>query len=239
MKYIYGPVNSRRLGLSLGITLTPHKICDFDCVYCQLGKTKEITIERKEYVKIEEVLSELTSWFQNNPREAEKLQYITISGSGEPSLNIKMGELISRIKKITSIPVCVITNSSMLNSASVREELREASLILPSLDAATPEVFQAIDRPHQEIKIESIIEGLINLRKEFKGKIWLEVMLVKGLNDDRRHIEKLKEAIEKINPDRIQLNSPVRTSAEENILPLGMKKLEKIKETLGDKCEKI
>ncbi len=239
MKYIYGPVNSRRLGLSLGITVTPHKICDFDCVYCQLGKTTEITIERKEYVKIEEILTELTSWLQNNPGELEKLKYITISGSGEPTLNNKIGELIARIKKITPIPVCVITNSSLLDKSEVRREIVGVDLIIPSLDAVTLKAFQAIDRPHQEIKIEDIIEGLINLRKEFKGKIWLEVMLVKGINDDAKHIEKLKSVIERIRPDKTQLNSPVRLAAESAVLPVNKKHLHKIKEILGEKCEII
>jgi len=239
MKYIYGPVNSRRIGLSLGITLTPHKICDFDCVYCQLGKTKEITIERKEYVKIEEILNELTSWFQNNPREAEKINYITISGSGEPTLNIKIGELIARIKKMTQIPVCVITNSSLLDKSEVRSELVIADLIIPSLDAVEPSLFKEINLPALDIKIEQIIEGLISLRKEYKGKIWLEVMLVKGINDDSRHIEKLKSVIERIRPDKVQLNSPVRLSTESAVLCVDKRHLRKIKEILGDKCEII
>jgi wyosine [tRNA(Phe)-imidazoG37] synthetase (radical SAM superfamily) len=237
MRYIYGPVKSRRLGSSLGITLTPQKTCDFDCVYCQLGRTSEKTLERKEYIRIDEIYNELLSWFKNNPQEASKPQYITISGSGEPTLNIKTGELISRIKKLTPIPICVITNSSLLGESQVRQELLGADLIIPSLDAAEPSVFEEIDRPISEIKIEQVIEGLIELRREYKGKIWLEVMLVKGLNDDYRHIERLKEVIEKIKPDKIQLNSPVRTTAEEKIVAVAMKKMEKIKEILGEKCE--
>lgn len=239
MKYIYGPVNSRRLGLSLGITLTPYKICSFDCVYCQLGETTEKTRERKEYISQEEVLNELKTWLQNNSPEAKKLNYITISGSGEPTLNIKIGELIKEIKKITSIPVAVITNASLIDEPLVRQALLEAGLILPSLDALTPEIFGKIDRPCQDVKIEGIINGLLSLKKEFAGKIWLEIMLVKGINDDLDHIRKLKEAIDKIKPDKIQLNSPVRTTPGSNILPADKKKLAKIKEILGDKCEII
>lgn len=223
----------------MGVSLTPYKICDFDCVYCQLGKTKETTVERKEYVKIEEVLGELTSWFQNNLQESGNLKFITISGSGEPTLHSKIGELIARIKKVTPIPVCVITNSSLLDKAEARREILAADLIIPSLDAVTPEVFREIDRPHRDIKIEYIIEGLVNLKKEFRGKIWLEVMLVKGLNDDSKHIEGLKSVMERIRPDKIQLNSPVRCTAEQNVSPLERKQLEKIKEILGDKCEII
>lgn len=239
MKYIYGPVKSRRLGLSLGITLTPYKICSFNCVYCQLGKTEVQTRERKEYVTPEEVVSELRLWLQNNEQEAEKLDYITFSGSGEPTLNIKIGELIAEIKKITSIPLAVITNTSLLSDPSVRQELLGVDLIVPSLDAITPQSFQAIDRPQDKIGIEDIINGLINLRKEFQGKVWLEVMLVKGINDDLGHIRKLKEVVDKINPDKIQLNSPVRSTAESDIFSVDKKRLEKFREILGDRCEII
>jgi wyosine [tRNA(Phe)-imidazoG37] synthetase (radical SAM superfamily) len=239
MKYIYGPVKSRRLGFSLGLSLTPYKICNFDCIYCQLGKTLNLTNERKEYLKTEEILDELKLWLQNNSEEAGNLNYITFSGSGEPTLNIKIGEVIQEIKKITAIPVAVITNASLLNDAGVRRALSRADLIVPSLDAATLDIFRKINRPFGATRAEDIITGLVNLRKEYRGQIWLEIMLVRGVNDDLRHIKKLKEVIDKINPDKIQLNSPVRTTAEPNILSVDKSKLEKIKEILGDKCEII
>ncbi len=239
MKYIYGPVKSRRLGQSLGITLIPYKICTFNCVYCQLGKTIQKTTERKEYLKTEEIIEELKSWLANNPQEATKLNYITISGSGEPTLNINIGQVINEIKKVTTIPVAVISNASLFNDINVRQALRRADLIVPSLDAVSTELFIKIDRPHQDIKLEEVVKGLLSLRKEFSGKIWLEVMLVRGLNDDLRQIKKLKEITDRINPDKIQLNSPVRATAEPDILPVDKKKLEKIKEILGDNCEII
>ncbi|MBI3991288.1 MAG: radical SAM protein [Candidatus Omnitrophica bacterium] len=239
MRYIYGPVKSRRLGLSLGITLTPYKICSFNCVYCQLGRSIGTTSERREYIPIQEIINELKLWLQNNSQEAQVLNYITLSGSGEPTLNIKIGEFIAEIKKITSVPVAVITNASLVNAAEVRHALLEADLIVPSLDAVTPEIFAKVDRPKEGISIEGVINGLISLKKEFKGKIWLEVMLVKGINDDIAHIRKLKDIIDKINPDKIQLNSPVRSTAEENILAVDKKRLEKFKEILGEKCEII
>ena len=237
MKYIYGPVQSRRLGLSLGLSLTPYKTCSFDCVYCQLGKTINFSAQPQEYMPIKEILDELKNWLQNNPEQAQKLNYISFSGSGEPTLNIKFGELAGEIKKIVSVPIAVITNASLLNTSSVRQALLGVDLLVPSLDAATTDIFQKIDRPHPDIRIEDIIEGLVSLKKEFRGKIWLEVMLVKGVNDDLRHIRKLKEVIERINPDKIQLNSPVRTTLESNILPVDKAKLKKIKEILGDNCE--
>ncbi|HLD82989.1 MAG TPA: radical SAM protein, partial [Candidatus Omnitrophota bacterium] len=149
MKYIYGPLKSRRLGSSLGITLTPYKICNFNCVYCQLGKTINTTSERREYIPIQEIINELKPWFTNNPEEAKNLNYITLSGSGEPTLNIKIGQLIAEIKKITPTPVAVITNASLLNEALVREALSCADLIIPSLDAASPEIFIKVDRPKE------------------------------------------------------------------------------------------
>ena len=239
MRYIYGPVKSRRLGLSLGINLTPYKICTFDCIYCQLGHVANRTMERKEYIDISEIRYELKSWLENNQEEAKILNYITFSGSGEPTLNIKISELIERIKEISSVPVALITNSSLLGLSSLRKELLRLDLIVPSLDAAREDIFQEIDRPEAGLRIEGIIEGLISLRKEFRGKIWLEVMLVKGINDDLRHIRRLKEAIERINPDKIQLNSPVRTTAEPNILPVAKAKLNKINKIFGEKCQII
>jgi wyosine [tRNA(Phe)-imidazoG37] synthetase (radical SAM superfamily) len=239
MKYIYGPVSSRRLGLSLGITLTPPKACNFNCIYCQLGKTLKLTQERKEYIPVQEVFNELKLWLENNQDEAKKINYLTLSGAGEPTLNSKIGVLIADIKKITPIPVAIITNSSLLSDPQVRHELLLADLIVPSLDSVVPGVFFEVNRPHPDVKLESIIEGLVALRKEFRGKIWLEVMLVAGVNDDLRHIKKLGEVIEKINPDKIHLNSPVRTTAEEHILPVEKRKLEKIREILGDRCEII
>ncbi len=239
MKYIYGPVKSRRLGFSLGVSLTPYKICNFDCVYCQLGRTSEKTSQRKEYANINDILNELKLWFETNAPEAGKLNYITLSGSGEPTLNEKFGELIIQIKKLSTVPVAVITNASLLNIQAVRQALLNADLIVPSLDAVTPQIFAKIDRPAPDIKIEEIINGLIGLRSEFRGKIWLEVMLARGINDDLRHIRKIKEAVDKINPDKIQLNSPVRTTAEPGIFSVDKAKLKKIKDIFADKAEII
>lgn len=239
MKYIYGPVKSRRLGLSLGVSPLPYKICSFNCVYCQLGRTENLSVERKEYLPPEEIIAELESWLQSNKNEEKRLNYITLSGLGEPTLNIKIADLISKIKKITLVPVAVITNASLLNLLEVRQALNRADLIVPSLDAVSPSVFKRINRPLEEIKIEGIIEGLVNLRREFRGQIWLEVMLLSGINDDLRQIRKLKDVVDRINPDKIQLNSPVRTTAEPNLLSVDKNKLEEIKEILGERCEII
>jgi len=235
MRYIYGPVQSRRLGLSLGVSLTPHKTCQFDCVYCQIGATTAKINVRSAYVDAQMILAEIRSWLDNNPQQAKTLAFVTLSGAGEPTLHSDIAFLIPKIKAMASVAVAVITNSCLLVDPAVRQALFQADLVVPSLDAVIPEVFAKIDRPLPGIKIEDIIEGLVNFRKEYRGKIWLEVMLVKGFNDDIRHIRKLKEVIERINPDAIQLNSPVRSTAEKNICPVEEGKLRQIQELLGDK----
>jgi wyosine [tRNA(Phe)-imidazoG37] synthetase (radical SAM superfamily) len=239
MKYIYGPVRSRRLGNSLGISLTPHKICQFDCVYCQLGATTTKTDVRSAYVNTQEVLAEVQSWIETNPGILDTLDFITLSGAGEPTLNVDIAGLIAKIKTLTKIPVALITNACLLADSGVRKELLQADLIVPSLDAVTPDVFAKVDRPLPGIKIEDIIEGLVNLRKEYHGQIWLEVMLVKGMNDDIRQARKLKEAVARINPDKIQLNSPVRSTTEKSIFAADKTKLEQIQELLGEKAQII
>jgi len=237
MKYIYGPVKSRRLGLSLGLSLTPHKVCNLDCVYCQLGKSKQKFTERTEYVKIEEILEEFKAWIEQNTQSASELDFITFSGLGEPTLNINIGYLIGQIRKLTNAHIAVITNSTLLKDPQVRLEISTADLIVPSLDAVRQDVFEKIDRPAAGITIMEIIDGLVALRREFRGKIWLEVMLIDGINDTLPQIKELKEVIEKINPDKIQLNSPVRSTAENGIKPADKDKLEKFKDILGEKAQ--
>lgn len=239
MKYIYGPIKSRRLGYSLGISLTPRKICSLDCVYCQLGKTTHRTKERKEYLKIEEVLEEIRQWIKENPSEIKKLDYMTFSGFGEPTLNTKFGQLIIEIKKTASVKVAVITNSTFVSDPAVRKELLTADLIVPSLDAVEQDIFEKVDLPAEGIKVEEIIDGLIKLRKEYSGKIWLEVMFIKGINDDIGHIRKLKAIIGQINPDKIQINSPIRKTKEQKISSVQKEKLEEIKQIFGSKAEII
>ena len=239
MAYIYGPIKSRRLGLSLGLSLSAHKTCNLDCIYCQWGRTKEPVWRRREYAKIKEIIAELKSWMLNNPQTAKQLKFVTLSGLGEPTLNTGIGKLIRQLKKITRLNIAVITNSTFLYNPLVRKELLEVDLIVPSLDAVDQKIFKQIDRPHTEVKLEGILSGLIALRKEFHGKLWLEIMLVSGVNDSLRHIRELKKIIQRINPDKIQLNSPVRSTAEKGVFSVEKSKLEKIRDILGDKAEII
>ena len=203
-KHLFGPVPSRRLGMSLGVDLVPHKICSLNCIYCECGATNNLTTERKEYVSFNEIISELKDFFDKN----DDPDYITFSGAGEPTLNIHIGKVIDFLKtNYSEIPVAVLTNGSLLSSSEVRQELLKSDLILPSLDAATESVFKKIDRPSKNLNIANYIQGLINFRKEFKGAIWLEVMIIPGFNDDLENLKLLKEAIVKIRPEKVQLNT--------------------------------
>jgi len=239
MNNIYGPVKSRRLGASLGVNVTPYKYCSFDCIYCQLKHTTKFTLERKEYIKAESIISEVAQFFKAHPEQ--KIDYITISGSGEPLLNSKVEIIIDGIKKLTNAPLALITNSALLYDKDIRHDILKADLILPSLDAVTQDVFDKIDRPvaSPRINIENIINGLIELRREFKGKIWLEIMLVKGINDGVEYASKFKEVINRINPDKIQLNIPSRIPCEAWVKIPTLRRIKKIQSILGRNCELI
>ncbi|MCK5595015.1 radical SAM protein [bacterium] len=235
MSCIFGPVPSRRLGFSLGVDLVPFKVCSLDCIYCQIGKTTCKTVERKEYVSCEKILAELEKVLKSS----KNIDYITLSGSGEPTLNSKTGEIIRRIKEITSIPVAVITNATLLSDDMLKKDLLPADLVMPSLDGVTQAVFEKANRPCASLKAEETIKGLIDFSKVYKGKIWLEIMLVKGINDTEAELNALKSVVKQIKPDKIQLNTPVRPPSEEWAKTLSASKLAKIKDFFGDKCEII
>ena len=233
--YLYGPVPSRRLGLSCGIDIAPLKACTLDCIYCQLGKTAQTTIERKDYIPIEPVLAELKEALA----EGMEADYITIAGSGEPTLNSRLGELIDGIKKLTNIPIAILTNGTLLSRADVRADCSKADVVMPSLDAGDEQTFQRINRPNNVISIKNLIYGLCTFRNEFAGQIWLEVFFVEGINTGIEQITRIKEAIELINPDKVHLNTAVRPTADPNIARLSVEKLQEIADRLGTKCEVV
>ncbi len=235
MGLIFGPVASRRLGFSLGVDIIPFKTCSFDCIYCQLGETTDRIIQRGKFVACDKILEELSEKL----KQQQKVDYITFSGSGEPTLNSDIGKLIRGVKKITSIPVAVLTNGSLLWQKEVRDELAAADLVIPSLDAASQKTFERINRPHPSLKIEKIIKGITEFSREFKGEIWLEIMFTKGINARAGEIEKIKEALAGMNLKKIQINTVARPPAVKEARPLTMEELNKIKETIGEKCEII
>ena len=236
MKNIVGPVPSRRLGMSLGVDLVPYKTCSFDCIYCELSRTTNKTTTRKEYISKDLILKQLEDYLLllDSPPD-----YITISGSGEPTLNSKLGEIIKGVKSITQIPVAVLTNSSLLFMDEVKKDLLEADVVLPSLDAVSSNVFKYINRPDPLLAIDKIISGLINFRKEFSGQLWLEILFCRVINDDYAEVEKMNEVIKKMKPDKIQLNTVVRPAAEDFAIPLNGIRLHTMKKKLGIKTELI
>ena len=234
-KYLFGPVPSRRLGRSLGVDLVPMKTCSLDCIYCQLGRTTNLTVERKEYVPVEDVLADFRKWFA----QGAAADYVTLSGSGEPMLHSLMGEILRGIQATTHIPVALLTNGTLLWDSEVREESCAADLIIPSLDAATPEGLQRVNRPHSSLDVTTVIDGLISAKRECHGEMWLEVMLVAGVNDSPDELAALRAAIDSIQPDRTQINTPVRPAPGRHSQALESETLVRAREALGPTAEII
>lgn len=203
-RHLFGPVPSRRLGISLGIDLVPHKTCSYNCIYCECGRTTDLTAERREYVPTAEVIEELDSYLAGSPG----LDYITFSGSGEPTLHSGIGEITRFIKgKYPEYKVALLTNGSLFFDKSIRDEVMDIDVVIPSLDSATEIGFKKIDRPCSSLKIDDIISGLTLLSKEFPGDLWLEIFVVPGLNDTEEELSALSKAVHNIGPDRVQLNT--------------------------------
>ena len=229
-KYLFGPVPSRRLGMSLGVDLVPHKVCSLNCIYCECGPTTRLTIERNEYVPYNEIIQELKRFLSDNPA----LDYITFSGSGEPTLNSRFGDILKFIKKnYPDIPVAILTNGTLLNDKQVRGEILDADLVLPSLDVASDLSFRKINRPFHSLNIEDYINGLCEFRKEYQGKIWLEVLIIPGYNNSKQDLKLLKEAFNKIKPDSIQLNTLDRPGVIPGLKAAGKEELEQIADFWG------
>ncbi len=222
---IYGPVPSRRLGISLGVDIIPYKTCCYDCVYCQLGKTTFQILKRKSYVHPSSVLKEIKGVLTQNP----DIDYVTFSGSGEPTLNKDIGKMIGKIKELTKIPVAVLTNASLLWNKNVRRDLSKADLVVPSLDAVSDKAFKKVNRPAKGLKIKKVLDGLKTFTQEFKGKIQLEIMLVKNLNDSEEEIERISQFVKKLTIDKIQLNTVIRPPSEPEAKSVDAEKLKKIK----------
>lgn len=234
-RHVFGPVPSRRLGFSLGVDIIPGKYCCFDCIYCQIGKTTNHEIERKSFFDPYKIINEVMEKVSTK----EHIDYISFSGSGEPTLNSDLGLMIDEIKRSVHIPVSVITSGALLYQEDVRKDLLSADVVLPSLDAVSEDIFRYINRPHLMIEIQSIISGLKLLRKEYQGQIWLEIMLVKDINDDEEELQKIKEVIDSIRVDKIQLNTVTRPPSEEITGKLTRDELEKARAFFGSTCEII
>lgn len=217
MKAVFGPVPSRRLGQSLGIDPVPFKTCNWNCVYCQLGRTSPFTLERREYVPRTEILEQVQEALAIH--QLGEIDWITFVGSGETCLHSEQGWLINAVKQETEIPVAVITNGSLLHLPEVRRELLAADAVMPSLDAVSERLYRKINRPHHSLTIEMLIDGLKTFRAEYQGQLWVEVMLIKGLNDSMPDLQALAAVLDEIGADEIHIILPTRPPAEPWVEP--------------------
>lgn len=229
MKYVYGPVPSRRLGLSLGISPIPKKTCNYSCIYCQLGRTNHMTNTRSMFFKVEDIISELKLTLDKLPN----YDVITIVGEGEPTLYLGLGELIDKIKELTDKPIAVITNGALLYDDKVRREISKADIVLPTLDSFDEASLRKINRPHKSINYKKVIDGLSKFSIEYKGNLWLEMMFMKAINDSKIIIDKFIAILKNIKYDRLYLNTPVRPPAENYVEMISNEKMKVIQNELG------
>lgn len=230
-KHLFGPVPSRRLGVSLGVDLIPHKTCPYDCIYCECGRTTALTCERREYVPAAEVIGELDDYLRMEPA----LDHITFAGSGEPTLHSGIGEILGFLKeRYPRYRVAVLTNGALLADPQVRSDLASADLVVPSLDAVSESAFAEVNRPCGGVSANSVREGLIAFSHDFPGEIWLEIFIVPGLNDSEEELTRIRDAILAIDPDRVQLNTLDRPGTEVWVTPASQRSLERIAAFLGD-----
>ena len=232
-EYVYGPVPSRRLGRSLGVDLVPYKTCTYDCIYCQLGRTTNKTTQLKEWIPSDTVINQVKDKLESHP------DYITISGSGEPTLNSKIGEVIVGIKEMTEIPIAVLTNGSLLWSPEVRRSLQTADLVLPSLDAGSDTLYQYVNRPNTDIPFDKMLEGLVKFRDEYTGQYWLETLILGGVTTVETQVNALAHAIRWIGPDKVHVNTVSRPPAEDFAMAVPPGQLKEIAAKLSEKAEII
>ncbi len=226
-KYLFGPVPSRRLGMSLGIDLVPKKVCTLDCVYCESGKTTKLTVDRKEYISFKKITNEIAHYFDNNPIP----DYITFSGAGEPLLNSRLSDIVDFIKsKNYDIPLALITNGNLFYDETIRKSLQRIDLVLPSLDAVSQDVFERINRPHKAIDVQMCLQSLKDFAKEYKGRIWLEILILPGYNDSKSELDKLLQTAKEIDPEIVQLNTLDRPGTEKELGGASYQQLQKIKD---------
>jgi wyosine [tRNA(Phe)-imidazoG37] synthetase (radical SAM superfamily) len=235
MSHLFGPVPSRRLGLSLGVDLVPPKTCTFDCLYCEVGHTTDLTQERRPY-RVAEIIRELEDYLENPPGP---LDYITMAGSGEPTLNLGLREIIAAVKNLTTTPVALLTNGSLFYLPEVRAAAANVDVILPSLDAGREETFQRINRPHAGLSLKLVVSGLKALRREFAGQIWLEILVLKGINDQKEELTAIKSLLRELAPDKVQLNTAVRPVAHKSAQALTMEEMEAVANFLGAGAEVV
>jgi len=238
MKHLFGPVNSRRLGLSQGIDLLPPKTCNFNCIYCEINRAPQLSCQRSEHVPTEVILAEIDELLADEARVRD-LDVFTITASGEPTLHTGIGRIIRHIKEKTDKPVAILTNGSLLHLQEVQDDLMAADIVIPSLDAARPESFRRVNRPAKcSADLETIIQGIADFSRKFSGEIWLEILLVENINDTPEDVTALQKAILRIRPSRVQLNTVARPPYESFAKPLTQQRMAEIKQEIVKKYDK-
>lgn len=234
-QYLFGPVPSRRLGRSLGLDIVPMKTCTQNCLYCQLGKDAPLTLERKPYIPTDTLIDEVRRWLA----DGGQADCITLGGSGEPTLHSELGLMLDRIKTLTSIPTAIITNGTLMSLSEVRRDCAKADVVLPSLDAGDAAMFARLNNPHPGLDYETFVEGLCQFRREYTGQIWLEVFFCLDINTDENSIRALARQLDRIRPDKIQLNTAVRPTTHAQAKPVPLHLLERIAKQLHPDAEVI
>jgi len=234
-KYIFGPVPSRRFGRSLGVDLTPYKTCSLDCVFCQLGRTTKKTVAREEYIPMTGILGELKEWLKRDG----KADYITLSGSGEPTLHSRFGEVLEFVYKNSTIPALLLTNGTMLQLPEVQDAAACADVVKVSLSAWGQASYRWVNRPHPKLRFDDLVEGQKAFRAKFKGELWIEVFLVGGMNSLPAEVRKIAAIAEEIGPDRIQLNTAVRPPAEDFATALSTERMSELSHLFHPTAEVI
>ena len=229
MKYVYGPVPSRRLGSSLGVSITPKKTCNYSCIYCQIGKTNLMINKPQSFFEVKDIIEELKTVLSKNLN----FDVITIAGDGEPTLFKDLYELIIKIKSLTTKPLAVITNGSLLFESEVKKALYEADIVLPTLDFYDEASFKKINRHHKDLSFKKVYQGLIDFSFEFKGKIWLEMMVMEGVNDSKEDLENFKLILKEIKYDRLYINTPNRPPQDLKVKDLSYEKMLEVSKELN------
>jgi wyosine [tRNA(Phe)-imidazoG37] synthetase (radical SAM superfamily) len=236
MRHVYGPVPSRRLGRSLGIDLVPPKTCNWNCVYCQLGRTTPTSNERRPLVPVDVIVDEVEAALTVC---GDGIDWLTFVGSGEPTLHVGLGRMIREVRAMVSVPVAVITNGALLQREDVRRELAAADAVMPSLDAGSEDLYRAINRPFPGLTLERHVEGLAAFQRSFAGRLWIEVMLVAGLNDTEAALRDLATAVRRIKPDEVHINVPTRPPAETRVRAPEACVLERARSILGPEARVV
>jgi len=234
-RHVFGPVASRRLGRSLGVDPVPFKTCSFNCIYCECGVTTNLTRVRAEYIPVDEIIEDIRDALAHGPSP----DYVTFAGSGEPTLHSRLGEMISGIRRITDARIAILTNGSLFYDADVRRDCALADLVIPSIDVGTQEHFAQINRPAAGITLKGLVAGIEQFASEYKGELWLEVFFVAGMNTGEDEIARIVEFARRIHPDKIQLNTAVRPTAEINAPPVADDQLAKYAELFDPPAEVI